>query len=97
MIMTQNSEILMPRPRYVFVLLYVNVVMLHVFLEFGLGRAHAHFTRNVKVKTFMHEFFRDAVRNFTIFSRISPKMHQFFRDLKKNRVIDGATHLSKIN
>ena len=74
--------------------------MLHVFLEFGLDRAHTYFTRNVKVKTFMHEFFRDAVRNYTIiiyFSRICPKMHQFSRDLKKISVIDVATHLSKIN
>ena len=71
--------------------------MLHVFLEFGLGRAHTYFTRNVKVKTFMHEFFRDAVRNYTIFFANLSKNASIFRDLKKNRVIDDATHLSKIN
>ena len=65
---------------YVFVLLYVDVVMLHVFLEFGLGRDHTitYFAQNVTVNTFMHEFFRDAVRNYTNFSRICPKTHHFF-------------------
>ena len=48
--------------------------MLHVFLEIGLGRAHTYFTRNVKAKTFMREFFRDAVRNCTnFFANLSKK------------------------
>ena len=91
---------------YAFVVLYVIchlsmwLCYMYFFLEFDLGRAHTYFTRNAKVKTFMHEYFRDAVRNCTIFSRIRPNMHQFFsRFLKKFALLMSQlwTYFSKIN
>ena len=60
----------------VFVLLYVNVVMLHVFLEFGLGRAHTYFTGRVfpRCRRKLHYFF----------VKLSKNSDQFFRDFSKN-------------
>ena len=71
----------------VITLLFVNVVMLHVFLAFGLCRAHPgpyifHSKcqgKNVHARVFP----RCRPKLHYFFSRICPKMHQFFRDVFK--------------
>ena len=55
--------------------------------------AHAYFTRNVKYFTCscaLHEFFRDAVRNYTRFFREFVQNALIFSRFEKNRVIDGT-------